>query len=62
MDILKYLNSKVQDEIGIIEKDLSLGGAKDHGDYKYACGIVRGLRMVTNLIIETSERMEQADD
>ena len=61
-DVLKYLSSKIQDEIDVIKDDLARGVAKDHGDYKYSCGIVRGLMMVTNIIIETAERMEHADD
>ena len=60
-DLLRYLANKVQEEISVIEKDMALGSAKDYGDYKYACGIVRGLRMVTNIIIETAERMESDD-
>ena len=61
-DILKYLSDKIQDEITHISSDLAKGTAKDHGDYKYSCGIVRGLLMVNNMIIETAERMERADD
>jgi hypothetical protein len=61
-DILKYLSNKIQEEITHISEDLAKGTAKDHGDYKYSCGIVRGLLMVNNMIIETAERMENADD
>jgi hypothetical protein len=61
-DLLKYLSSKVQAELQIIEADLASGTAKDFGDYKYACGIIRGLRVANNLFIETAERMESADD
>jgi hypothetical protein len=61
-DILKYLSNKIQEEITHISGDLAKGTAKDHGDYKYSCGIVRGLLMVNNMIIETAERMENADD
>lgn len=61
-DLLTYLSDKVQKEIDVISTDLARGTAKDHGDYKYACGIVRGLMMVTNILMETAERMENADD
>ena len=61
-DILQYLSNKIQEEITHISEDLAKGTAKDHGDYKYSCGIVRGLLMVNNMIIETAERMENADD
>jgi hypothetical protein len=61
-DILKYLSDKIQEEVNHLSYDLAKGTAKDHGDYKYSCGIVRGLLMVNNMIIETAERMENADD
>lgn len=61
-DILKYLSKKIQEEQDIIIKDLGLGSAKDHGEYKYACGIIRGLMIANNVIIETSERMDDADE
>jgi hypothetical protein len=61
-DILKYLSNKVQAEISIIEHDMALGSAKDYGDYKYACGIARGLRMVASILQETHDRMETDND
>lgn len=61
-DLLKYLSEKVREEMKIIEADTVLGKAKDFGDYKYACGIYRGLLMANNILIETAERMEKDDE
>jgi hypothetical protein len=61
-DILKYLSDKLNDEIKVMTDDLSRGGAKDYGDYKWACGIVRGLTMANTIIAETAQRMEHDDD
>jgi hypothetical protein len=61
-DLLKYLSSKIQEEMKVIETDTVLGQAKDFGDYKYACGIYRGLLIANNILIETSERMEKDDE
>ena len=62
IDLLKHLSNKVQEEIKVITDDLALGKAKDFGDYKYACGIVRGLMIANNFIIETAERLNNSDD
>ncbi len=62
IDLLKYLSNKVQEELKVIEADTVMGKAKDFGDYKYACGIYRGLLMANNLLMETARRMEQDDD
>ena len=61
-DLLRHLSKKVQDELKIIETDMAMGNAVDFGAYKYACGIYRGLLIANNIIIETAERMETADD
>jgi hypothetical protein len=61
-DILKYLSDKLREEQRIMSEDMSMGKAKDFGDYKYACGIIRGLLIANNAIIETAERMNKADD
>jgi len=61
-DLLQYLSKKVQDEIDVISEDLARGTAKDHGEYKYACGIIRGLMVVNGLLQETAQRMENDDE
>lgn len=61
-DLLKYLSDKVQAEISALSEDLARGTAKDHGEYKYVCGIVRGLMVVSGILAETAQRMENDDD
>jgi hypothetical protein len=61
-DLLQYLTKKVQDEIAVISDDLARGTAKDHGEYKYACGIIRGLMISNAFFADTAKRMEEDDD
>ena len=61
-DLLKYLSEKTQAEINVLSDDLARGGAKDHGEYKYACGIIRGLMIANSLFADTAQRMENDDD
>lgn len=61
-ELLRYLSKKVQEEIDVISGDLARGTAKDHGEYKYACGIIRGLMITNGFIAEAAQRMEQDDD
>lgn len=61
-DLLKYLSNKVHEELKVIESDMAMGKAKDFGDYKYACGIYRGLLVANNILMETAQRMENDDD
>jgi hypothetical protein len=61
-DVLKYIADKVQEEVKVMSDDLARGTAKDHGDYKYACGIIRGLMMATTILADTAQRLENDDD
>ena len=61
-ELLKYLSGKYQEEIAFISDDLARGTAKDHGEYKYACGIIRGLMMANTHIADTAQKMESDDD
>ena len=60
-DLLRFLARKNKDEIDKMSDDLARGTAKDHGDYKYACGIVRGLILANTIIAETAERVKSND-
>ena len=61
-DVLRYIAGKLQEEITVISDDLARGTAKDHGEYKYACGIIRGLMMANGIIADTAQRLENDDD
>ena len=61
VDVLKHLSNRVQEEIKVISEDLSLGKAKDYGDYKHACGMIRGLMIANSVIAETAERYEEIE-
>ena len=61
-DVLRYIAGKLQEEITVISDDLARGTAKDHGEYKYACGIIRGLMMANGILADTAQRLENDDD
>jgi hypothetical protein len=58
VELLKYLSSKMQEEMMVMKDDMAMGKAKDFGDYKYAAGIIRGLIMANTIIADTAERMK----
>ena len=60
-ELLKYLSEKIREEIEVMKDDTAMGKAKDFGDYKYACGIVRGLILANTIIAETAERVKSND-
>ena len=61
-EVLRHLSKVIQEERMRIIEDLGDGKAKDHGEYKYSCGIVRGLLMANTTIAEMAERLESSDD
>jgi hypothetical protein len=58
-DVLKYLSSKLNEEIKIMSDDMALGNAKDFGSYQYACGVIRGLMVANSAIADIAQRMEE---
>jgi hypothetical protein len=61
-DLLKYLAEKIAVEMRRVEQDMVMGNAKDFAAYQHACGVYRGLLYANNIISETAERMETAND
>jgi hypothetical protein len=61
-DVLEYLAQKIQDDRLRMVEDLGEGKAKDHAEYKFSCGVVKGLLMANNHILELTERLEKSDE
>ena len=61
-DLLAYLSQKLQEEQEVYLNDLGSGKAKDFADYRYSCGILRGLMIAEGFINETSKRLENIDE
>lgn len=60
--VLMHLAQKIDAACKDIEHDLAAGHAKDHGEYKFACGRYRGMLTVKDFIIDLAREMEQDDD
>lgn len=61
-DLLRYLMDEITKAQKSIEGEVVMGTVKDYSEYRYSCGVYRGLLMASNLINETAERMEQSDE
>jgi hypothetical protein len=61
-ELLVYLSNKLKEEQEVYLTDLGSGKAKDFADYRFSCGVLRGLMIAETLINETSKRMENADE
>lgn len=60
--VLEVVTIKNAEDIKIREYDLSLGKAKDFADYRYQCGIMRGLTLANVTIKELSQAALEDDD
>ncbi len=61
-DVLEHLASRLQEDRLRMVEDLGEGKAKDHAEYKFSCGVVRGLLMANNHILELIDRIEKDDE
>ena len=60
--LLTYLLDKLKTEMRTIEEEIVMGKAHDYPTYQHVCGIYRGLLIATNILNETSQRMEDDDE
>jgi hypothetical protein len=61
-ELIRYLCSKIDEDLRTIEEQLALGQVKDIGDYKFACGRYRGLLNAKDILITTVKKMEEEDE
>jgi hypothetical protein len=58
---LEWLVNQIDQEIRVLSDDLAAGNAKTYEEYKYSCGVVRGLLIARNKIVELSERIHKSE-
>lgn len=61
-ELLQYVANKINAEIELIRDETAQGKAKDYGDYKWVCGIVRGLMMANSILADTVQQLEEDDE
>lgn len=61
-NMLTYLAGKLEEDYQRTKEDLAMGSAKDHGEYKYHCGIVRGILLAKNHIMELADKLDDDGD
>ena len=61
-NVLEMATQANNEEIDHLTADLIAGRAKDFADYKWHCGIIRGLRKANNQLEDVSLRVMEEDD
>jgi hypothetical protein len=61
-DLIRYLCSKIDEDLRTIEGQLALGHIKEFGDYKFVCGRYRGLLNVKDILITAAKQVENEDE
>ena len=60
--LIKIIEERNTVEVKTLTDDLVMGKAKDYAEYKYYCGIIRGLTKANSLTQELAQQMRQDDD
>jgi hypothetical protein len=61
-DVFMHMSEQLTAKIDAIKEDLAAGRAADYGEYKYSCGVYRGLLLANDVLLTTKERMENSDE
>lgn len=59
---LQIIAQKLDEERANVIESLGDATAKDFGEYKYACGVVRGLLIAKSLLIDLASNLESMDE
>ena len=59
---LQIIAQKLDAERANIVDSLGDANAKDFGEYKYACGVVRGLLVAKSLVTDLASNLESMDE
>ena len=62
LDVLHHLIKKFDAERERLISVLGQGLAQDHADYRFQCGVIRGLSIAVGMLTETAERLEDYDE
>ena len=60
--VLRHLISRCGDEQRHLAEVLAQGLAKDHADYRFQCGVMRGIAVARGYLADTLERMSDDDE
>lgn len=61
MDAIELLLSKTAEERNRKTEFLVAGSAKDYAEYKYICGVIRGLDLADENLHDLAKRMNDDD-
>lgn len=61
MTELEWLVNQIDQEIRVLSDDLASGNAKTYEEYKHSCGVVRGLLIARNKVVDLSERINESE-
>lgn len=60
--LLGYLAKEIMEISGSHENFIRDGRAVDFADYRYNCGVIRGLALAVNTINDLVQKLEKSDD
>jgi hypothetical protein len=60
--LLAYVISKIKDEREDSELFVSSGRAPTYDEYRYVCGVIRGLARADEIVKDLVQRLEKNDD
>ena len=60
--VLRHLINRCSEEQKHLAEVLAQGLAKDHADYRFQCGVMRGISVAQGYLADMLERMSDDDE
>jgi hypothetical protein len=59
---MRYFVKKLEEDVRDLEAQVSSGNLKDFADYRYWCGVIRGLELASDRLLEAIIKQEKDEN
>lgn len=61
-NIFEHFIDKFSQEVDAVQESLGDGAIKSYEDYRYYCGVIRGLRVAQSMVADVKHNLEAAEN
>jgi hypothetical protein len=60
--VLDVLQERIRQQLNDYADDAATGVCKDFSEYRYLCGVIRGLATAERMLLDLADQLEHSDD
>jgi len=60
--VLDVLQERIRQQLNDYADDVATGACTDFSEYRYLCGVIRGLATAERMLLDLADQLEHSDD